>query len=77
MSSRDQQQPIGRVVGQRKERDGQELTPEGRAAMDQMARYRTRAPKGVFIYRNHAEMEADRMRWLVQAMVDRAKAREQ
>lgn len=28
-----------------------------------MAHYRTRAPKGVFRYASHAEMEADRQRW--------------
>ncbi len=46
-----------------------------RAVMVQVARYRTRAPRGVFVYGSHQEMEADRMRWLVEAMVDRAKAR--
>ncbi|WP_437497280.1 hypothetical protein [Sorangium sp. So ce1099] len=38
-----------------------------------MARYRTRAPKGIFVYRNHAEMEADRLRWTVDAMIERAR----
>lgn len=45
---------------------------ETRAALSAMARYRTRAPKGIFIYRNPAEMEADRLRWTVEAMVERA-----
>lgn len=37
-----------------------------------MAQYRTRAPKGVFIYFSHDEMEAGRLRWRVEAMVARA-----
>jgi hypothetical protein len=75
MSSRDQQQPIVRVVGTRKSRDGQPLTAGDRALMSEMAQYRTRAPKGVFIYRSHAEMEADRLRWLVDAMLEKARGR--
>jgi hypothetical protein len=75
MSARDQQQPIGRVVGARKSRDGQPLSGSDRAHMTAMAQYRTRAPKGVFIYSSHAEMEADRLRWLVQAMVEKARDR--
>lgn len=47
----------------------------GRALMAQMARYRTRAPKGVFVYRSQEEMEADQVRWLVQAMVEKATRR--
>jgi hypothetical protein len=39
-----------------------------------MAQYRTRAPKGVFRYSSHEEMEADRLRWLVDAMVEKTKA---
>ena len=42
--------------------------------MTQMARYRTRAPKGVFFYASHAEMNADRLRWTVEAVVERARA---
>jgi hypothetical protein len=75
MSTIDGQQPIGRVIGKRKPREGQSLTAADRALMTQMAQYRTRAPKGVFIYGSHAEMEADRLRWLVQAMLDKAKTR--
>jgi len=44
-----------------------------RQALAEMARYRTRAPKGVFLYTNHDEMEADRLRWTVEAMVARAR----
>lgn len=75
MSSVNQQQPISRTVGKRQPRDGRPLTPEDRARMADMARYRTRAPKGVFIYGSHAEMEADRMKWLVDAMVEKARDR--
>jgi hypothetical protein len=35
-----------------------------------MAQYRTRAPKGIFLYRSHEEMEADRLRWTVEAIVE-------
>jgi hypothetical protein len=42
-----------------------------RAALAQMAQYLTKAPKGVFIYRSHEEMDADRMRWTVEAIVAR------
>lgn len=40
--------------------------------MTQLAQYRTRVPKGVFIYNSHDEMEADRLRWTIDAMVERA-----
>jgi hypothetical protein len=40
-----------------------------------MANYRTRAPKGVYLYETHEAMAADRLRWSVQAVVDKAKAR--
>jgi hypothetical protein len=40
--------------------------------MGRMARYRTRAPKGIFIYRSHEEANRDRDRWLVEAMVEAA-----
>ncbi len=32
------------------------------------AHYRTRAPKGVFRYASHQEANADRRRWLIDAM---------
>ena len=41
--------------------------------MTAMAGYITRAPKGVFIYHSHEEMDADRLRWTVDAMVANAK----
>jgi hypothetical protein len=37
--------------------------------MSQMARYRTRAPKGVFIYSSHEQANRDREAWLVDAIV--------
>jgi hypothetical protein len=75
MSSVFDQQPIGRTVGHRRSRDGHPLTSADRALQTQMARYRTRAPKGVFRYASHEEMEADRLRWLIEAMVEKAGAR--
>jgi hypothetical protein len=44
-----------------------------REALATMAQYRTRTPKGLFLYRSHAEMDADRLRWTVEAMVERAR----
>ena len=75
MSSFHEQQPIFRVVGSRRSREGQPLSSGDRAAMASMARYRTRAPKGVFFYSSHEEMEADRLKWLVDAMVEKARSR--
>jgi hypothetical protein len=69
------QQPVGRVVGSRQSRVGMPPDAVTRAAMTQMAKYRTRAPKGVFFYNSHAEMEADRLRWTVDAVVERARQR--
>jgi hypothetical protein len=71
MSSTVDQQPIQRTIGRRQSRDGRPLTAEDRAAMTANARYVTRAPKGIFRYRNAEEMNADRQRWLVDAIVDR------
>ena len=71
MASDPNQQPIQRTVGRRVARHGRPLTPEGRAALDSMARSRTRAPKGVFIYYSAQEMDRDRLRWTVDAVVER------
>ena len=49
------------------------MTSDDRARMTAMAQYTTRAPKGVFIYHSHEEMDADRLRWTVDAMVANAK----
>lgn len=60
-----------RVVGRRTPPPaGEPPSPEARAALSAMAQYRTCAPKGIFIYRSHEEMDADRMRWTVQAIVE-------
>lgn len=59
-----------RVAGRRpRPPSGQPPSAEARAALAQMARYVTRAPKGVFIYRSHEEANADRERWTVDAVV--------
>lgn len=71
MSSTHDQQPIRRTVGKRMARDGRPLTRADRAALSQQARYRTRAPKGVFIYYSAAEMDADRLRWTVDAILEK------
>ena len=72
MCSRIDQQPISRTIGKRRVRDAQPMTADDRARMDSMAQYTTRAPKGVFIYTSHEEMERDRLRWTVDAMVANA-----
>jgi hypothetical protein len=70
--SRDpNQQPIARTVGRRKTRVDEPPTPEYRAALASLARYRTRAPKGVFIYYSPEEMDRDRLQWTVDAIVER------
>jgi hypothetical protein len=58
-------------VGKRLARDGQPLSRTDRQALARQARYRTRAPKGVFIYYSAAEMDADRLRWTVDAIVEK------
>ena len=40
-----------------------------------MLAYRTRAPKGVFLYRTLEEMNRDRERWIVEAIVARQRQR--
>ena len=71
MSSSHGQQGIRRTIGRRHLRDGRLLTAADRAAMTGLAHYRTRAPKGVFIYRSAEEMESDRLRWTVDAIVEK------
>ena len=64
------QQPIGRTVGKRMSRPPGTLPDAtSRAAMDANARYRTRAPKGLFFYQSHEQMTRDRDRWTVEAIV--------
>jgi hypothetical protein len=69
------QQPIFLTVGRRRAREGAPLTTDDRRRMGQMARYRTRAPKGLFLYSSHEEMAADRQRWLIEAIVEKARTR--
>jgi hypothetical protein len=62
-----------RIVGRRSRPPiGEPPSAEARRAHASLLQYRTRAPKGIFIYRSHEEMEADRMRWTVEAIVARA-----
>jgi len=70
------QQPIGQVVGKRVPPPPGSVPSAGaRAAMDANARYRTRAPKGLFFYESHEQMIRDRERWTIEAIVARQTAR--
>jgi len=70
------QQPIARTIGHRQPTPlGVPPGPEARAAWNALAAYRTRVPKGVFVYRSHAEMESDRERWTAEAVLERAARR--
>jgi len=71
MPVRPDQQPIRRTVGHRVSRDGRPLTSSDRAALDRMKQQRTRAPKGVFIYDSAEAMDRDRLRWTVDAVVEK------
>jgi hypothetical protein len=60
-------------VGKRRRApEGTTPTAEVRAVMNRMARYLTRAPKGVFIYSSHEAANLDREKWIVEAIVSRA-----
>lgn len=64
-----------RIVGERgRPPSGEPPTAEARGALGKMAQYRTRAPKGVFVYKSHEEANGDRERWLLDAMVAKAKS---
>ena len=70
------QQPIGRTVGRRTQRPiGVPPSREARAALDTWAKRLTRVPKGIYRYSNHDDMERDRDRWQVAAMVATVRAR--
>ena len=70
------QQPIRRVIGKRVALPPGTVPSEAtRAAMDANARYRTRAPKGLFFYENHEQMAGDRERWAVDAIVQKQSER--
>jgi hypothetical protein len=47
---------------------GQPPSPAARAALSQMAQYRTRVPKGIFIYASHEAANRDWERWQLEAM---------
>lgn len=47
---------------------GQPPNAAARNALAQMGQYRTRAPKGIFIYASHEAMNQDWERWRVEAM---------
>jgi len=66
------QQPIKRTIGKRVTPPPGELPSlEARAAMTANAQFRTRAPKGIFFYKNHDEMIRDRERWTIEAVIAR------
>ncbi len=70
------QQPIGRTVGHRTQAPvGVPPSREARDALDSLANRLTRAPKGVFRYSNHDEMERDSERWRALSVVDTVRAR--
>jgi len=70
------QQPIARTVGRRTLPPvGMPPTREARAAWDSLLAFRTRSPKGVFVYQSHAEMTRDRDQWTAEAMAERARQR--
>lgn len=70
------QQPIARIVGRRKQAPvGVPPSAAVRAALDTLANRLTRAPKGVFHYATHDDMQLDRERWQVQAVVDTQRSR--
>ncbi len=63
---------FSRVVGKRTRPPlGIPPSKAARDALAQMARYETRAPKGVYRYRSHEEANADMERWRVDLMVSR------
>ena len=43
--------------------------------MIEMGRYRTRAPKGIFVYATHAQANLDSERWVVDAVVEAERSR--
>ena len=66
----DSDEKFSRVVGQRRRPPaGSPPSQAARAALATMARYLTRAPKGVFRYASHEAANADRDTWTVEAIV--------
>ena len=69
----DPEETFVRVVGRRRTRaPGVPPSVEDRDRLATMARYRTRAPKGVFRYTTHEEANAARQRWTVEAVVGKS-----
>jgi hypothetical protein len=63
-------EPFLRTVGKRRPAAaGTPPSAEARAAMADMAQYRTCVPKGVFIYASHEAANLDWERWRTQGMV--------
>ena len=70
LGSRQKMEKFLRVVGRRVTPPAGALpSAAARAAMTQMARYLTRAPKGVFRYSSHEEANRDRERWQLAAIL--------
>lgn len=70
------QQPVRRVIGKRvTPPPGVMPSQAARSAMDANARYRTRAPKGLFFYESHEQMARDRERWTIEAIVHKKSER--
>jgi hypothetical protein len=70
------QQPIARTVGRRTQAPvGVPPSAEARAALDSWANRLTRAPKGVFRYASHEDMERDRYLWQTRAIVETQRSR--
>ena len=73
---RPDQQPIARTVGRRTQAPlGPPPSKAAREAAASWANRLTGAPKGVFRYASHEEMERDRSRWQVQAIVETQRRR--
>ena len=71
-SERPEEERFLRVVGKRLPAPAfQPPPPETRAALNAMADFVTRSPKGVFRYASHADANEARERWLVDAMIAR------
>jgi hypothetical protein len=70
------QQPIFRTVGRRTRAPaGIPPSRQARDALDALANRLTHAPKGVFRYSNHDEMERDRDLWRALCVVETVRAR--
>jgi hypothetical protein len=62
-----------RVVGKRMRPAAGEIpSATARTALAAMANYRTRTPKGVFVYASHEAANHAREAWTIQAIVDQA-----